>query len=141
MLSLVRSLQQSLPTLLHRSGAAFTTSTSLRGLEELVVLPPKEDAKPPVTGAVEGRQGWGPVSCRRLLPAAAKRTFVAVQMLTLQAAPGRQPTCGKRAGMTCTSCGALKPLASRQLRPAVSAKAAPSADACCCSGSASACSG
>ena len=47
---LLRSLQQSLPSLLHRSGAAFTTSTSLQGLEELIVLPPKEDAKPPSTG-------------------------------------------------------------------------------------------
>lgn len=60
MLSLVRSLQQSLPTLLHRSGAAFTTSTSLRGLEELVVLPPKEDAKPPVTG-----RGWQAADLRK----------------------------------------------------------------------------
>lgn len=56
---LLRSLQQSLPTLLHRSGAAFTTSTSLRGLEELIVLPPKEDAKPPTTGTrtAPGRPG------------------------------------------------------------------------------------
>jgi hypothetical protein len=56
---LLRSLQQSLPTLLHRSGAAFTTSTSMRGLEELIVLPPKEDAKPPSTGARTGRVGVG----------------------------------------------------------------------------------
>ncbi|PSC74962.1 putative ethanolamine kinase [Micractinium conductrix] len=49
-MALVRCLQQSLPTLLHRSGAAFSTSTSLRGLEELVVLPPKEDAVQPTTG-------------------------------------------------------------------------------------------
>jgi len=55
-MALVRSLQQSLPTLLHRCGAALSTSTSLRGLEELIVLPPKEDAKPPTTGA---RKGWG----------------------------------------------------------------------------------
>lgn len=79
---LLRSLQQSLPTLLHRSGAAFTTSTSLRGLEELIVLPPKEDAKPPSTGARPARVGvgrgeWG--GARRsaaLLPPAAA-AFVA----------------------------------------------------------------
>jgi hypothetical protein len=71
---LLRSLQQSLPTLLHRSGAAFTTSTSLRGLEELIVLPPKEDAKPPSTGARPARVGvgrgeWGqPLAARVFLP-------------------------------------------------------------------------
>ncbi|KAL4419907.1 hypothetical protein ABPG75_007005 [Micractinium tetrahymenae] len=60
MLSLARSLQQSLPTLLHRSGATFSSSTSLRGLEELVVLSPKEDAKPPVTG-----RGWEAADLRK----------------------------------------------------------------------------
>ena len=49
-MALIRSLQLSLPSLLHRAGAAFTTSTSLRDLEELIVLPPNEDAKPPTSG-------------------------------------------------------------------------------------------
>lgn len=55
---LLRALQASLPTLLHRAGAApLTTTASLRGLEELVVLPPKEGEKPAATGAPPS--GWG----------------------------------------------------------------------------------
>ncbi len=49
-MALFRPLQASLPTLLQRWGAALHTSTSLRGLEELIVLPPKEDEKEPTTG-------------------------------------------------------------------------------------------
>ncbi|PRW33521.1 39S ribosomal mitochondrial [Chlorella sorokiniana] len=52
-MALFRPLQTSLPTLLQRWGAALHTSTSLRGLEELIVLPPKEDEKEPSTG-----RGW-----------------------------------------------------------------------------------
>ncbi|KAI3425296.1 hypothetical protein D9Q98_009062 [Chlorella vulgaris] len=47
---LVRSLQAALPALLPRSAAALSTSSARRGLEELIVLPPKEDAQLPTSG-------------------------------------------------------------------------------------------
>ena len=60
-MALLRPLQASLPSLLQRWGAALHTSTSLRGVEELIVLPPKEDEKEPTTGALR----LGSCACRR----------------------------------------------------------------------------
>lgn len=58
---LLRSLQAALPALLPRSAAALSTSTARRGLEELIVLPPKEGEKPASTGAsgIESLMFWG----------------------------------------------------------------------------------
>lgn len=52
---LLRSLRQVVPALLPRSAAALSTSAPRRGLEDLIVLPPKEGEKTPTTGA----QGLG----------------------------------------------------------------------------------
>ena len=113
-MALFRPLQASLPTLLQRWGAALHTSTSLRGLEELIVLPPKEDEKEPSTGALRLGSCIGRHCCRRRLPPLPAGLLcgtcppdgLPVAAAVLQGAAGRRRTCGRRAGMTSTSSGA-----------------------------------
>jgi hypothetical protein len=50
MFALARAAQAAMPSLLHRGGAALTTTTSLRGLDEIIPQMLKEGDQAPVVG-------------------------------------------------------------------------------------------